>query len=269
MCVTDCRGRECGVDFNCGISCGTCSGCQTCVDGFCQDPDFGLEWIPIPGGSFEMGSDAGDANEQPIHQVSVEAFEMNATEITVAQYRRCVDETLCSEPGTGYECNWQFHDRDAHPMNCVTWEQAARFCTCAGGGLPSEAAWEYAARGAGEQRTYPWGEEEASCDLAMMFQGQMGCGSPSTAPVCSRVQGKSAQGLCDMAGNVWEWVQDWYHPSYQGAPDDGSAWEAGGSFSRVIRGGSLYSSPYELRTSFRNLAPPTSEQQAFGFRCSR
>jgi formylglycine-generating enzyme required for sulfatase activity len=87
--------------------------------------------------------------------------------------------------------------------------------------------------------------------------------------VCSKPAGNTDQGLCDMSGNVWEWVQDWYHDDYSGAPTDGSAWVSPSGTSRVIRGGSLFSYSDMLRSAYRLMDDPNGYSEALGFRCVR
>jgi len=216
----------------------------------------GGEWTSIPGGSFQMGS-TNASDEQPVHQVDVPAFEMRKTEVTVAQYSACVQASACSAPGIVSDCNWGVSGKESHPLNCVDWEQAVAFCAWAGGRLPSEAEWEYAARGGGQSITYPWGEQAPSCTYAVIWEGGDGCGTNSTWVVCSKTAGNTVQGLCDMAGNVWEWVQDWYHSNYTGAPWDGSAWEAPAGSFRVLRGGHWkYSLTGDARASSRGVRGP-------------
>jgi len=96
-----------------------------------------------------------------------------------------------------------------------------------------------------------------------------GCGRDSTWPVCSKPRGNTTQGLCDMAGNVWEWVQDWYHSSYDGAPTDGSAWETPAGSNRVIRGGSWYLSARDVRAANRLGYDPRLRYVRLGFRLAR
>ena len=217
-----------------------------------------------------MGSDTGDADEQPVHQVTVPAFEMNRTEVTVAQYQACVDAGVCTEPDQcGSYCNWGVAGREDHPVNCVDWFQAVDFCTWMGGWLPSEAEWEYAARGGGQDITYPWGDDSPSCTYAVMREGGWGCEMDRTWAVCSKTAGNTAQGLCDMAGNVLEWVQDWYHSDYNGAPSDGSAWEDPSGSYRVYRGGSFYNDAFTLRASYRYDVFPSLRSGILGLRCVR
>jgi formylglycine-generating enzyme required for sulfatase activity len=228
-------------------------------------------WVRIPGGSFNMGSEDGDSDEMPVHIVMVPTFEMGKTQVTVDQYRACVDAGACTAPSTSEWCNWGQSDRGKHPINCVDWDQAQAFASWAGARLPSEAEWEYAARSGGRDWKYPWGDEDATCERAVMNDGSgYGCGRDSTWPVCSKLKGNTTHGLCDMAGNVWEWVQDWYHDSYNGAPTDGLAWESPTGSSRVFRGGSWSSNAGRVRAASRSGdCDPRSRFDNLGFRLAR
>jgi formylglycine-generating enzyme len=225
-------------------------------------------FIPVPSGQFEMGS-TEYSDEQLVHPVTIAEFEMVKTEVTVQQYRVCVDAGHCSEPDIDTYCNWGQCDRDDHPINCVDWDQARDFCTFVGGRLPTEAEWEYAARSGGKDITYPWGDEEATCERAIMDDGAVGCGQGRTWSVCSKPAGNSDQGLCDLVGNVWEWTEDCWHDSYNGAPSDGSAWvDNCEKPARVVRGGSWYvDSPYFLRAAHRGWVVSTLRRFYLGFRC--
>jgi len=230
-----------------------------------------LDWVPIPGGGFQMGSDQGDSDETPVHEVDVPGLEMLRREVTLDQYAECVGAGQCPEPGTAGDCYWYDPWYGDHPVNCVDWSQAAAFCEWVGARLPSEAEWEHAARSAGQQIVYPWGDEQASCSLAVMddFFHSDGCDSGGPLEVCSRPEGNTEQGLCDMAGNVWEWVRDWYHPDYEGAPADGSAWEEPLGSARVARGGGFASHADALRAANRVEMGPAYQDEGLGFRCAR
>lgn len=226
----------------------------------------GLYWHLIKGGVFEMG-DEGILWSEPEHLVDVLDFELTRTEITVGQYRQCFDAGECPEPQLDEAgCNWSGTGMDDHPVNCVSWQSAVDFCEWIGGRLPSEAEWEFAARGEAEH-SYPWGEEEATCDRAVMDgAGGFGCGQNATWAVCSRPDGDNPQGLCDMAGNVGEWVQDWFHDSYIGAPTDGSSWEYPVGYQRVVRGGAFRYNSYQLLSAKRY---HSAADVLVGFRCAR
>jgi iron(II)-dependent oxidoreductase len=253
-------GEPCLGDGTChpGFTCdtyGMCVGsCHSCVTG----------WTAIPSGTFYMGSDTGGADEKPVHPVTVPSFEIMDTEVTVEMYRLCVDDYACTLPATDSLCNWDVSGRDHHPVNCVDWHQAVDFCRWAGGRLPSEAEWEYAARSAGQDILYPWGDDLPTCDRA----NYTGC-EDDTWAVCSAATGNTSQGLCDMGGNVWEWVQDWYHDNYTGAPSNGGVWESPAGEYRVLRGGSWHVLAGGLRTSYRSQAYPDAAFSYYGFRCAR
>ncbi|HUT78515.1 MAG TPA: SUMF1/EgtB/PvdO family nonheme iron enzyme [Polyangia bacterium] len=241
-------------------------------DGGIHNPILDNEWVSLPAGIFLMGA-FGMAWSEPVHLVAVPAFDLTRTEITVADFRECVDDGACEPPAFLDEnCNWDQANREDHPINCVEWQQAVAFCAWSGGRLPSESEWEYAARSAGTTERYPWGELDATCQRAIMDGGGgmtasgYGCGELRTWPVCSKPQGDSAQGLCDLSGNAAEWVQDWFHPNYDGHPPDGSAWEYPAGVSRVLRGGGYTLGAYPLLAAKRDYLPAGP---LTGFRCAR
>jgi len=242
-----------------------------------------LAWVRIPGGSFRMGSESGASDEKPVHAVRVSSFELLKSEVTVGQYGACVKAGRCSaahaDDGSCYVYRggrWQkgtlpasFRGKD-QPVVCVDWEQARAFCRWAGGRLPSESEWEYAARSGGRAQKYPWGNAKATCNRAVMNDGGLGCGKQRTWPVCSKRAGHSTHGVCDLAGNVWEWVEDCWHGSYETAPSTGKAWTENCSVSRrVRRGGGWDGVAGYLRAAGRRLDSPGARDDRLGFRCAR
>ena len=187
-----------------------------------------------------------------IEWVDLGAFEISRSEVTVAQYRACMRAGACSEPATGRSCNWGHAGRDDHPINCVDWYQARAFSKWAGGRLPTGDEWTYAATSGGNAQAYPWGDEEASCARAVMDDGGWGCGEGRTWPVCSKPAGNSRHGLCDLAGNVWEWTQ-----------------ESPGASIRVFRGGGWFYTATFLRASSRVEYDPSDQNNYVGFRAVR
>ncbi|HOX58070.1 MAG TPA: SUMF1/EgtB/PvdO family nonheme iron enzyme [Verrucomicrobiota bacterium] len=178
-------------------------------------------------------------------------IEFTKTEVTVGQYRACVEAGKCSASATNEGCNFSQAGRDQHPVNCVDWNQATTFCDWTGGRLPTEQEWE-AEASEGGKRQYPWGDQEVSCDRAIWRQAGNGCGKDSTWPVCSKPAGNSVSGLCDLSGNVWEWTS-----SGEGA-------------ARVVRGGAWpVVNPGGLRASVRDRIDPANRVSHGGFRCGR
>jgi formylglycine-generating enzyme required for sulfatase activity len=222
-----------------------------------------------------MGDDeAEDDHEKPAHEVNVPTFEITRSEITVLQYSECYGEGICTEPEIGSRFNWEVNENVAHPVNGVTWEMAVAFCSFVEARLPSEAEWEYAARSGGQDLVYPWGDQTPTCDYCVMNEGGMGCGEMGTWPGCSMSGGHTEHGLCDMTGNVYEWIADYWYDTYIGAPSDGSAWDTPlfpEYAERVLRGGG-YQDPADhsiLRTTGRIGRNESESQPDLGFRCAR
>ncbi len=228
------------------------------------------EMVLIPAGSFWMGCNFAvetqcDTDESPYHEVTLAGYYIDKTEVTVDAYGECVTAGSCTAPSTGGSCNWGVGGRGGHPVNCVNWTQAGAYCTWAGKRLPTEAEWEKAARGT-DGRKYPWGNETATCEYAVMS----GC-PDDILDVCSKSpSGDSPYGLCDMSGNVWEWVFDWYKSDYYtNSPASNPTGPVSGS-NRVARGGS-FGSPDNgnLRASNRVYHSPSIVSDGLGFRCAR
>jgi formylglycine-generating enzyme required for sulfatase activity len=240
-----------------------------------------LSWALLDGGTFMQGSESSlspaSYSETPAHNVVLSSFEIMTTEVTTSQYAQCVLADVCAEPlvaygdGSAKNCNWLVWGRIDHPVNCLNVDEAGTFCAWLGARLPSESEWEYAARSGGQDNEYPWGEEEPSCDYAIMSAGdyQYGCGLGCTWPVCSTVAGNTEQGLCDMAGNVKEWMADCWYGDYYGAPTDGSAWAAGTCEDNVLRSGDYRGSATGCRTRIRFYNPSFGRGDYMGFRCAR
>jgi formylglycine-generating enzyme required for sulfatase activity len=215
--------------------------------------------VLIPEGLFTMGSDNGDADEKPVHEVYLNDFYIDRYEVTNALYKVCVTAGACDVPqNTGNYDNSQYAD---HPVVYVDWNMAKSYCEWRGAQLPTEAQWEKAARGT-DGRTYPWGEDIA-CDKT----NYLGCVG-DTKPFGSYENGQSPYGISDMAGNVWEWVADWYSVRYdENSPAENPLGPDSGQY-RVLRGGAWNQDAYLLRTSARLGSAPTDVYLSFGFRCA-
>ncbi len=240
---------------------------QSCPDGM----------VLIRAGTFQMGSpaDEGDTDEHPQHRVTLDAFCTDLTEVTVAQYRGCVTEersgVKCEAAGGGSLCNGDHKDRDAHPINCVDWNQAETYCRWAGRQLPTEAQWEYAARGT-DGRTYPWGNKPPSNQLSWDGPGSdRGQGKrDGTSPVGTYPGGASPFGLLDMAGNVYEWTADAYQNYDAGAQTNPKKASADTNSPRVLRGGSWGGRwPSGVRAVSRSRIGASVRYGSVGFRCAR
>ncbi|MBN2555474.1 MAG: formylglycine-generating enzyme family protein [Anaerolineales bacterium] len=246
-------------------------------------PADGMVQVYVPGGSYDMGSDSGDRNEQPVHRVILSPYWMDLTEVTNAMYATCVAAGACTPPvqrdsatRTSYYGNDAFAD---YPVISVTWAQVQVYCKWAERRLPTEAEWEYAARGS-DGRDYPWGNQipdgtqanycERNCplDWADEFADmRVDDGYADTAPVGSYPAGASPFGIWDMAGNVWEWVNDVYG-AYGANEADNPQGPASGSL-RVLRGGSwLNYDGFFLRTTLRNAYDSSAATGSIGFRCA-
>jgi formylglycine-generating enzyme required for sulfatase activity len=228
-------------------------------------------WVWIEGGSFEMGARPGprvEPDEEPRHTVTIPDFELMATEVPVQTHQSCVEAGAC-EPLPEELPSYCADQGELDARGCLDWFAADELCRWLWARLPTEAEWEFAARSGGVDVRFPWGESLPSCDLAVLgyVQGQP-CGEDGPAAVCSRPAGQTRQGLCDMAGNIFEWVEDWYHDDYQGAPSDGSAWLEQPTPFRVLRGGGI-NSDEPVTTWNRTFHEPDFSYSGMGVRCAR
>lgn len=222
----------------------------------------------IPEGPFAMGSDGGQAleDERPNHQVWLATFFMDLHEVTTAQYAVFLAATNRPAPW-----QWDTVDLSQHgdrPVIGVDWADADAYCRWRGKRLPTEAEWEKSARGT-DGRSYPWGNQLPSNARANFALGARFSYSQVVMPVQAYEAGKSPYGLYQMAGNVWEWVQDWYSADYYGiSPEQNPQGPEQGSF-KVLRGGSWSDLPKYLLTYGRFKLPPDTRNSYTGFRCAK
>jgi formylglycine-generating enzyme required for sulfatase activity len=230
----------------------------------------GMEQVFVPGGEFLMGSEGSDPSagedEQPQRTVFLDDFWIDRTEVTNGMYARCLQDGACQPPGdvasnmrAAYFDDPSYED---YPVIFVSWEDASAYCAWAGRRLPSEAEWEKAARGLNGQ-IYPWGDISPTSQLAN-FANYVG----DTSIAGHYPAGTSPFGALDMAGNVSEWVADWYSQDYYDvAPLDNPLGPDSGEF-RVLRGGSWFTSARALRGAFRLGNYPELRSESIGFRCA-
>jgi formylglycine-generating enzyme required for sulfatase activity len=240
-----------------------------------------------------MGSEAGEPAEAPIHRVTVATFSIDGFEVTNDQFAAFVrasghvTDAERTRKGWHWVGTWREvrgadwrHPRgpdstidglDRHPVVQVSWNDATRYCQWRGARLPTEAEWERAARGAGD-RVYPWGNESprdrASYGSDTCCRADGGDGFLYTAPVGSFPRGRSPFGVDDLAGNVWEWVEDWFDATfYARSPmlDPVNRVEAS---SKVIRGGGWGNDASGLRSTLRHANAPDIGLSMVGFRCA-
>jgi formylglycine-generating enzyme required for sulfatase activity len=197
---------------------------------------------------------------------------LGKAEVTVDDYRRCVEAGACTDEGLyGVEwkemplapmhtCNWTAEGKGSHPINCIDWYQSHAFCRWVGGRLPTRREFHDAVMGT-RGGLYPWGSAPATCDLAVMYDESVvapvkGCGARGTMPVCSRPKGNSPDGVCDLAGNVWEWSDT---RQIKGNADE----------PRYNMGGSWQNQARHLTHDFELVNPLAFRLDGLGLRCQR
>jgi formylglycine-generating enzyme required for sulfatase activity len=231
------------------------------VSGPVQDQSMAL----VPAGEFSMGSLRGDPDEQPARKVYVDAFFMDKYQTSVGKYGTFLEATAREAPADWDVMNKSMHQK--RPVVNVDWTDADAYCKWAGKRLPTEAEWEKAARGT-DGRTYPWGNELPT-DFHANMKKEIWNNHVVLTPVGMFENGKSPYGIYDMAGNVWEWVSDWYSQDYyKVGPLKNPTGPSTGSY-KVVRGGSWGSSPKDLRSSDRESRLPSFGGLGTGFRCAK
>lgn len=272
----------------------TSSSAAVAPAGTCPD-----DMVLHPAGKMIMGALDTTEDAKVTHKVTLSAFCLDKTEVTVAAYDACVAALECTKtpndvswPNVTPEqkqkfsplCNARREGRQDHPINCIQWSMAVDYCKWKDRRLPSEAEWEYAARGS-TQRDFPWGDQppdetrlngcgaecaawatEHGMTLETMYPGDDGF--PATAPVGSFVKGASDRGVLDLAGNVWEWTADWYAEYTPEDQVDPTGAKEGTQ--RVARGGAFNGSMVAwAKPSWRWKSDPGTYNHAIGFRCAK
>jgi sulfatase modifying factor 1 len=224
--------------------------------------------VYIPPGKFTMGCQVGDPScefpDETTHSVTLtKGYFIDEKLVTAAHYKLCVQSLGCGAPdaSSGKLATYEVAGKEGFPVNYVSWPQAQAYCVAMGAQLCSEAQWERAARGPGTS-LYPWGNTAPTCDKAN-FQS---CGGKLVA-AGTLIQGATTAGVLDMAGNVWQWVGDWYG-GFTSGPQTDPTGPSVGTF-RMLRGGSLEVPAQDLRCSARYEMQPSLANYDIGFRCCK
>ncbi len=225
----------------------------------------GAPMVLVPAGEFIMGSEKGDEDEAPAHRVYLNAFYIDKFEVTNGRFAKYV-EAIQSEPP------WGFTDKETpmihaeRPVRWVSWMDAMSYCLWLGKRLPTEAEWEKAARGT-DERTYPWGNDPPTPVHAVY--GLKEGGAETVSVIGNHHMGQSPYGVQDLAGNLYEWVMDWYADNFYSNSPAINPRGPGEGTAKVQRGGSYINTPYRLRSSFRTKGDPTEQDPNVGFRCAQ
>ena len=237
-----------------------------------MDDAKGIPMVLIPAGEFLMGG--SDLNAEPdertVHPVYLDEYYIDKFEVTNAAYEACVSDSVCKPPiQTDSFTRSKYYgipEYDDYPVVYVDWNMAKTFCEWRDARLPTEAEWEKAARGSEDQRFYPWGTSIINCQTAN-YSGPGGCYNGTTR-AGSYDGGASPYGVFDMAGNVWEWVADWYSETYYKVSPSRNPTGPDTGLARVMRGGSWNRQEYDVRVSNRNRYNPAYYNFDIGFRCA-
>lgn len=226
----------------------------------------GMVLVFVAEGEFAMGSFNDYPDEGPIHLVNLSDYWIDQTEVTNGMYAKCVADKKCEPPelssSFSHESYFNNAEFENYPVIHVSWDDATAYCTWAGRRLPTESEWEKAARGT-DERLYPWGDAAPNLNL-LNYKSNVG----DTTPVGSYPAGISVYGAFDMAGNVREWVNDWYNATYyQVAPESNPPGPGSGNY-KVLRGGSWDNYFFGVRVAFRDRVEPSSTSYSIGFRCA-
>lgn len=246
----------------------------------CGTPPEGM--VCIPGGWYERGSDTGPEAARPAMRVWVDTWYMDVYEATFKDYSDCVSQKKCEKAGPQY----RDFNRPRQPITGISWYDADNFCKVHGKRLPTEAEWEHAARGP-ENKLHWWGDEAATCERAViMDKSGRGCGTPKAGdnpekgrPLVVGSRPADQWGMYDILGNSWEWVADWYAPSYAACGEDcagknpkgpcGGAAKCPGHRQKIVRGGSWYWPASYATGIWRRAHVATNRPfHHFGFRCA-
>jgi formylglycine-generating enzyme required for sulfatase activity len=245
----------------------------------------GMKFVSVKPGTFMMGSNDGYDSEKPVHRVTfTKSFYMQTTEVTVGQWKKFINDTNfkteAERKGGSYVWNgkkwtkkkgvyWDnpgFYQKDNSPVTCVSWNDSNKFIDWLNKKegkkyrLPTEAEWEYAARGGKKSRGYKYSGSNNLDAVGWHYKNS----NNKTHPVAEKKPNEL--GIYDMSGNVWEWCEDKWHSNYEGASNDGSAWETGDSSFRVFRGGSWNDDARDCRVAFRFNVNPGNRLSFMGFR---